>query len=221
MGSIFSLQQIVNGLQLGAIYALIALGYTMVYGIVRLINFAHGDFFMVGAYASYAAFYMFNFFLPQGNAHGLRRAHRRHGRRRRLVALLSNQFAYKPLRYKPRLSSLVTAIGVSMLLEYLFSALPFIGPSPRGFPELLKKHMYLHRRCRDLQLRGDRPGRRRGPHDRPHLPGPAHPAGQGHARRVPGQGRRQAHGHRRGDGHRLHLRSSAARSPARPACWPA
>ena len=50
----------VNGLQVGSIYALIALGYTMVYGIVRLINFAHGDFFMLGAYAAYAAFYLFN-----------------------------------------------------------------------------------------------------------------------------------------------------------------
>ena len=141
MGSIFSLQQIVNGLQLGSIYALIALGYTMVYGIVRLINFAHGDFFMVGAFAAYGAFFLFNAFLPQGNALafvvliiamvvGA------------FVALLSNQFAYKPLRYKPKLSSLVTAIGVSMLLEYLFSAVPVIGPSPRGFPELVPKTMY-------------------------------------------------------------------------------
>jgi branched-chain amino acid transport system permease protein len=141
MGSILSFQQIVNGLQLGAIYALIALGYTMVYGIVRLINFAHGDFFMVGAYVAYAAFYMFNFFLPQGNvmAFAVLIVAMVGGA---LVALISNQFAYKPLRYKPRLSSLVTAIGVSMLLEYLFSALPFIGPSPRGFPELLKKQMF-------------------------------------------------------------------------------
>lgn len=70
MGSFFSFQQIVNGLQLGAIYALIALGYTMVYGIVRLINFAHGDFFMVGAYVAYAAFFLFNsFIIPAGAKH--------------------------------------------------------------------------------------------------------------------------------------------------------
>jgi branched-chain amino acid transport system permease protein len=142
MGSIFSFQQIINGLQLGAIYALIALGYTMVYGIVRLINFAHGDFFMVGAFAAYGAFFLFNAFMPRSNglaflvlilamASGA------------LVAMISNRFAYKPLRYKPKLSSLVTAIGVSMLLEYLFSALPFIGPSPRGFPELVPKRMFL------------------------------------------------------------------------------
>jgi len=141
MGSIFSLQQIINGLQLGAIYALIALGYTMVYGIVRLINFAHGDFFMVGAFAAYGAFFLFHAFLGQGGPMAflvlivamLAGA---------AIAMLSNQFAYKPLRYKPKLSSLVTAIGVSMLLEYLFSALPVIGPSPRGFPELVHKQVY-------------------------------------------------------------------------------
>jgi branched-chain amino acid transport system permease protein len=60
MGSIINVQQIINGLQVGSIYALIALGYTMVYGIVRLINFAHGDFFMLGAYAAYGTFFMFN-----------------------------------------------------------------------------------------------------------------------------------------------------------------
>ena len=56
--------------------------------------------------------------------------------------MLANRFAYKPLRYKPRLSSLVTAIGVSMFLEYLFSALPVIGPNPRGFPEIIPKRMF-------------------------------------------------------------------------------
>lgn len=141
MGSIFSPQQIVNGLQLGAIYALIALGYTMVYGIVRLINFAHGDFFMVGAYAAFGAFFIFNFFLPAGNGLAfvvLILAMAAGG----AIAVASDQFAYKPLRYKPKLSSLVTAIGVSMFLEYFFSALPVIGPSPRGFPEVLPKKMF-------------------------------------------------------------------------------
>ena len=142
---IFNFQQIINGLQLGSIYALIALGYTMVYGIVRLINFAHGDFFMLGAYAAFGSFFLFNTYLSvyisPGNvllflvllvamAAGA------------AVAMLSNRFAYKPLRYKPRLSSLVTAIGVSMFLEYFFSALPVIGPSPRGFPEILPKVMW-------------------------------------------------------------------------------
>jgi len=141
MGSIFNVQQVINGLQLGSIYALIALGYTMVYGIVRLINFAHGDFYMLAAYASYGAFYIFNSFIGEGTplafiilvvamiAGGA-------------IASLANQLAYKPLRYKPKLSSLVTAIGVSMFLEYFFSALPLIGPSPRGFPEVLPKVIF-------------------------------------------------------------------------------
>jgi len=137
MGSIFSLQQILNGLQLGSIYALIALGYTMVYGIVRLINFAHGDFFMLGAYAAYGAFYMFNA-LVAGRAGTLAflvlMAAMVGGAG---IAYLTNKFAYKPLRYKPKLSSLITAIGVSMFIEYFFSALPVIGPSYRPFPDII------------------------------------------------------------------------------------
>jgi branched-chain amino acid transport system permease protein len=139
--SVVNAQQIVNGLQLGSIYALIALGYTMVYGIVRLINFAHGDFYMVGAYAAFGAFYLFNATLGSGGGLAfvvlILAMAASAG-----IALLANRFAYKPLRYKPRLSSLVTAIGVSMFLEYLFSALPVIGPNPRGFPEIIPKRMF-------------------------------------------------------------------------------
>lgn len=139
MGSIFNAQQIVNGLQVGSIYALIALGYTMVYGIVRLINFAHGDFYMIGAYAAYGAFFLFNAFL--GGKVGLLAfaafiaAMLAGGG----IALLANRLAYRPLRYKPKLSALITAIGVSMFLEYFFSALPLIGPQYRSFPEIIPK----------------------------------------------------------------------------------
>lgn len=131
MEKIFNLQQLINGIQLGSIYALIALGYTMVYGIVRLINFAHGDFFMIGAYASYFTILFATvrgyhipvvivFLISMGAGAG--------------AAVLANRIAYKPLRYKPRLSALITAIGVSMFIEYIFSALPAIGPSYRSFP---------------------------------------------------------------------------------------
>jgi len=142
MGTIFNVQQIINGLQVGSIYALIALGYTMVYGIVRLINFAHGDFFMLGAYAAYGAFFLFNASLAglagKGGAVAFLAlvASMAVGAS---IALLSNRFAYRPLRYKPKLSSLITAIGVSMFLEYFLSALPIIGPSYRSFPEILPK----------------------------------------------------------------------------------
>jgi branched-chain amino acid transport system permease protein len=132
MNGIFNLQQIINGIQIGSIYALISIGYTLVYGIIKLINFAHGDFYMVGAYAAYFAV-MFSaarkehpnviIVLIISMAAGA------------VVAFLSNRIAYKPLRYKPRLSALITAIGVSMFLEYTSSALPFIGPSFRAFPQ--------------------------------------------------------------------------------------
>jgi branched-chain amino acid transport system permease protein len=132
-------RQIVNGLQLGFVYALIALGYTMVYGIVRLINFAHGDVFMVGAFTSFFAISRFQLHLwPAaafpGIAPGLS-----------LVvgsvsvilvsmvvcaimAVTIERVAYKPLRNAPRISALITAIGVSFFLEY-FGALPFVYTS--------------------------------------------------------------------------------------------
>ncbi|MGQ9844937.1 MAG: branched-chain amino acid ABC transporter permease [Caldisericia bacterium] len=142
MEKIFNLQQLINGIQLGSIYALIALGYTMIYGIVRLINFAHGDFFMIGAYAGYFIILFSSirgyhipivivFLISMGTSAG--------------VAVLANRIAYKPLRYKPRLSALITAIGVSMFIEYIFSALPFIGPSYRSFPneQFIKSNIYV------------------------------------------------------------------------------
>jgi len=133
------LQQVINGLTLGFVYALIALGYTMVYGIVRLINFAHGDVFMVGAFTSYYAIARFNLHLlparlapglPQWLSLGLGTI---------LVVLIPmiicpilafviERIAYKPLRNAPRISALITAIGVSFFLEY-FGALPFVFTS--------------------------------------------------------------------------------------------
>lgn len=130
MDAIFNIQQVLNGLQLGAIYALLALGYTLVFGTVRLINFAHGDFLMVGAYSAYG----FSFLVGAQCPLVLLLAAMAGGG---AIALLANQFAYRPLRYKPRCSALVTAMGVSMFLECTFSALPMIGPSPRAFPEIM------------------------------------------------------------------------------------
>jgi len=142
------LQQIFNGLQLGSIYALIALGYTMVYGIIRLINFAHGDFYMIGAYASYGLFSALGVTiflgLPANQATIIMFIISILGSMIAggSIAMIANQFAYKPLRDKPRLSALITAMGVSMFLEYFFSALPVIGPSYRGFPEIIKKQLF-------------------------------------------------------------------------------
>ncbi len=130
------IQQVVNGLQLGFVYALIALGYTMIYGIVRLINFAHGDVFMVGAFASFYSISRFNLHLWFQNlvpsmpvlpaqiigtvtvvlASMIVCA---------VLAFTIERIAYKPLRDAPRISALITAIGISFFLEY-FGALGFV-----------------------------------------------------------------------------------------------
>ncbi|MHB0858987.1 MAG: branched-chain amino acid ABC transporter permease [Anaerolineae bacterium] len=111
------MQSVVDGVRLGFVYALIALGYTMVYGIVRLINFAHGDVFMVGAFASFYAVAQYGWgFVP-----ALLLA--------MVVCMLLNvvieRVAYKPLREAPRIAALITAIGVSFFLEY-FTALKWV-----------------------------------------------------------------------------------------------
>ncbi len=133
-GPTIFMQQVINGFQLGFVYALIALGYTMVYGIVRLINFAHGDVFMVGAFASYYAISRFGLnswpskvfpgippFLSI--AIGLTSVILVSMVTCAIMAFVIERIAYKPLRNAPRISALITAIGVSFFLEY-FGALP-------------------------------------------------------------------------------------------------
>ncbi len=131
------LQQLINGLSLGAVYALIALGYTMVYGVLRFINFAHGDVFMVGAFSG---MYLARWLKPiighwpewlfalvvLAGAMALGAA----------LGILIERLAYKPLRDRPRLTVLITAIGVSLLLEY--SGQLLFGAAPRGFPSLIE-----------------------------------------------------------------------------------
>ncbi|MDA8219870.1 MAG: branched-chain amino acid ABC transporter permease [Dehalococcoidales bacterium] len=123
---VYFLQQVVNGLQLGFVYALIALGYTMVYGIVRLINFAHGDVFMVGAFVGFFAISVLqlNFVLAILLAMVVCM----------VLGVTIERLAYKPLRNAPRIAALITAIGVSIFLEY-FTSLKFVfGPDYRQFP---------------------------------------------------------------------------------------
>ena len=117
------LQQLINGLSLGSIYALIALGYTMIYGILKLINFAHGDIYMVGAYIGYIATTVFHLpFFPSlliamaGAA---------------LVGMLIERVAYRPMRNAPRIAILITAIGVSFFLEN--GMILLASPQPRTF----------------------------------------------------------------------------------------
>jgi branched-chain amino acid transport system permease protein len=132
-------QQVVNGLQLGFVYALIALGYTMVYGIVRLINFAHGDVFMVGSFISYYTVKFWRLhelpmrlapWLPPtvGIIIGTLLVILASMLFCMTIAVIMERVAYKPLREAPRIAALITAIGMSFFLEY-FGALPFVFTS--------------------------------------------------------------------------------------------
>jgi branched-chain amino acid transport system permease protein len=123
----YVLQQILNGLQLGAVYALIALGYTMVYGIVRLINFAHGDVFMVGAYLGFYALARFHLPFPVAILAAMIGC--------AALGMIIEKLAYKPLRQAPRIAALITAMGVSLFLEN-FTNLRFVfGPNYQAFPQ--------------------------------------------------------------------------------------
>ncbi|MDO5677881.1 MAG: branched-chain amino acid ABC transporter permease [Propionibacteriaceae bacterium] len=120
------LQQVVNALSLGSIYALIALGYTMVYGIIKLINFAHGEIYMIGAFVGYWTMRVFHldFFVALIAAMIICM----------VLGVLIERIAYRPLRQSTRLASLITAIGVSLLLQY--TMMRFVGADPRAYPPL-------------------------------------------------------------------------------------
>lgn len=125
------IQQLVNGLSLGSIYALIALGYTMVYGIVKLINFAHGEILMVGAYTAYYVLRTVGA-SPLGLALAFAAAMIVCG----VTGITIERFAYRPLRSSPRLNSLITAIAMSLILQNGVRVIPFAGPNPRQFPTM-------------------------------------------------------------------------------------
>ena len=133
------LQQIINGLSLGSIYALIALGYTMVYGVLRLINFAHGDVYMLGAFAGY---FLANALMLDENPSILGTILVTTGAMGicALIGILIERLAYKPVRHHSRLASLITAIGVSLLLEY--GGQVVFGASPRFFPQMIRSQTY-------------------------------------------------------------------------------
>jgi len=135
-------QQIINGLSLGSIYALIALGYTMVYGILKLINFAHGEVFMVGAYAGFyaAGFLGVDGYEASGAGFPLGLALVVFVFAMAAAALLGvtiEGLAYRPVRSAPRLTPLITAIGVSLLLQNL--AMILFTPNPRRYPAILRE----------------------------------------------------------------------------------
>jgi branched-chain amino acid transport system permease protein len=128
------IQHVLNGVSLGSIYALLALGYTMVYGILKLINFAHSDVYMVGAFIGfyaahflgidnspgYASFFSVLIIAMVGCS---------------ILGFIIERFAYRPLRHAPKLNALITAIGVSLFLEY--SGQIVFGATPQLFPNIL------------------------------------------------------------------------------------
>ena len=128
------LQHLVNALALGSLYALIAIGYTMVYGILRLINFAHGEIFMLGAYIAFYAVTLF--FMPWGAAYivalGLTG----------IFGVAVERLAYRPLRNSPRISIMISAIGVSFLMQNLgvliFGGRPVPFPVPQIFDNIIR-----------------------------------------------------------------------------------
>lgn len=138
------LQHLINGIAAGTIYALVALGYTMVYGVLKLINFAHGDVMMVGVYMGYATAFALGreaqsspwgvlliFLVAMGGC--------------ALMGFLIERFAYRPLREKPRLTALITAIGISFTLSYGFQLdIGFLpGSAPRAFPQIIKPSQWF------------------------------------------------------------------------------
>lgn len=126
------LQQIINGVSLGSIYALIALGYTMIYGIIKLINFAHGDIYMLGAYAGFFSATVLGLsFVPSLILAMILSA---------LAGIIIERFAYRPLRKAPRIAVLITAIGVSLLLEY--GMILLVTAQPRTFPAIFSGKIY-------------------------------------------------------------------------------
>ena len=123
--------QIINGLQLGLMYALIALGYTMVYGVVKLINFAHGDVFMVGAFVGYFGFTQWGMSVPLSVLTAMVVCS--------ALGVIIEKVAYRPLRYAPKIAALISALGVSLFLEF-FSSLKFVfGPNYRVVPRPIEE----------------------------------------------------------------------------------
>lgn len=123
-----AIEQLINGLRTGSIYALIALGYTMVYGIAKMINFAHGDIIMVGAYVLYVCVAVVKMPIPLAVISTIVFAS--------LAGVVIEKIAYKPLRDAPRLAVLITAIGVSLFLQN--AALLIFSANPIAFESIIK-----------------------------------------------------------------------------------
>jgi branched-chain amino acid transport system permease protein len=137
------LQQFINGLTIGSVYALIALGYTMVYGVLEMINFAHGDVYMVG---SFLGLFVLGLMGPMAGSLGggvaliLSAALLGAMAGCALLGIGIERIAYRPVRGTSRLGPLIAALGVSLFLQN--AAMLIVGTRPKAFPALLEKHLY-------------------------------------------------------------------------------
>ncbi len=137
------LQQFINGLALGSIYALIALGYTMVYGVLRFINFAHSDVLMLGAFAAYfIAPAAASIFGPQ-SYFGAFMVIMMAALICAAIGVTIEYLAYRPLRKRPKLTVLITAIGVSLFIEFTCQHKAVFGAETKPFPKLLPEQDFL------------------------------------------------------------------------------
>lgn len=138
------MEHLSNGIALGSIYALTAIGYTMVYGIIRLINFAHGDVYMIGAFLALTALTLFNLPIIPAFIIGMAGA--------ALLGVIISKFAYSPVFKAPRINLFLSAVGVGMFLENF--AMLIWGPETQSFPTIIenKVHSFLGLRISSLQI---------------------------------------------------------------------
>lgn len=139
-------QQLINGLALGYIYALIALGYTMVYGVLRFINFAHSDVMMLGSFAAFFLAPVIAHVFPPQSYTGAVAVIVLAAAICAALGILIELLAYRPLRNRPKLTVLITAIGVSLFIEYTCQHKGVFGAETRSFPKLFPE--------RDFQFGG-------------------------------------------------------------------
>lgn len=132
------IQQLINGLSLGSIYALIALGYTMVYGILKFINFAHGEVFMLGAFSGY--YLAKTFGVETSNLPMTLIIMLLTMIITAIIGMTIEKLAYRPLRKSSKLTVLITAIGVSLFLQYTGQLI--FGAAPRSFPNILEGYNF-------------------------------------------------------------------------------
>ena len=136
------LQQLINGLALGSIYALIALGYTMVYGVLRFINFAHSDVLMLGAFAAFFLAPVVGTMFPAQSYLGATVIIILSAAICAAIGMLIELLAYRPLRNRPKLTVLITAIGVSLFIEFTCQHNAVFGARTRLFPKLIPDHNF-------------------------------------------------------------------------------